>query len=203
VKANHKPTKTPRGKAGWCSAFLNQHAKLTQPAAEHRQQRLSAASRRRSQSRQRSSQSSQTMPTMENARSEQAMHKHYLGPGPYGPMRKPIRQRTSRKVKLMAYYNAGPRAEHLAQNPICTVHCGKCKADQIHHSRGRLGTLLIDRRFFKGVCCGGHAFCEKEKAMARQLGLLCKVGEWNTPPKDAETRRLELLIIDLTTKPVT
>jgi hypothetical protein len=108
-------------------------------------------------------------------------------------------------TKLMKYYNE-LKAEFLAENPRCLFHIQereirpgfRCQATQNHHSRGRVGTLLIDKRFFKGICDCGHHFVGDNPEMAREMGLLCKKGDWNRAPEDAETRRLRNIIKELT-----
>ncbi|MDE2096141.1 MAG: hypothetical protein KGL39_02775 [Patescibacteria group bacterium] len=111
---------------------------------------------------------------------------------------KRARPRSRRMSKLMAYYHHVVKPAYLLDEPWCKVHGRGCRADQVHHTRGRAGTLLIDRRFFAGVCSGGHSYCEEQKSLARADGLLCERGLWNHAPKDAETRRLKLLVIELT-----
>jgi hypothetical protein len=68
------------------------------------------------------------------------------------------------------------------------------KSRDVHHSRGRVGTLLIDTRFWKAVSRKAHDWIGEHPEEARALGLLCQPGEWNTPPNDAETARLRAVI---------
>lgn len=126
------------------------------------------------------------------------INKKYLGPGPYGGQRKQkrIKPRSRKMTKLMVYYNE-LKAKHLLKFPKCEVH-PDFPADQIHHTRGRAGTLLIDVRFFKSVGMSGHCFINDEPNKARAAGLLCAKGDWNKAPEDAETARLKNLIQDLT-----
>lgn len=55
----------------------------------------------------------------------------------------------------------------------------KVKPDQVHHMRGRLGPLLLDQRYWLGVCDEGHRWIDANRAKAREMGWLCKVGDWN------------------------
>lgn len=57
-------------------------------------------------------------------------------------------------------------------------------ASEPHHSRGREGKLLCDTRFWVAVCRPSHIWIDSNREKARELGLLCKVGEFNTQPKD-------------------
>jgi len=108
------------------------------------------------------------------------------------------RRRSRRMSRLMAYYNEVVKPEYLEANPLCAVHYDHHHpADQIHHTHGKAGTLMLDKRFFKGVCAGGHAFIQDEPAAARRAGLLCPRGQWNHAPEDAETRRLRALMRDI------
>ena len=51
-----------------------------------------------------------------------------------------------------------------------------------HHTRGRLGPLLCDTRFWLPVCFEHHRWIHENITAARALGLICQPGEWNTPP---------------------
>jgi len=67
-------------------------------------------------------------------------------------------------------------------------------ATQVHHSRGRDGTLIIDERFFVPVSDAGHDWIQRNPAAARRAGLLCKRGQWGCAPKDAVTDGLKEMI---------
>lgn len=56
-------------------------------------------------------------------------------------------------------------------------------ATDLHHSRGRLGKLLLDTRFWVALCRTCHRWCHDNPAAARKVGLMCKKGLWNTPHK--------------------
>lgn len=96
----------------------------------------------------------------------------------------------------MAYYRTRKEL-FLKAHPMCDWKEEK-RATEIHHVRGRAGTLLLDERFWKALCSTAHDFVHENMAMAREVGLLCQVGEWNTAPDDDATRRLKCLIEDLT-----
>lgn len=85
------------------------------------------------------------------------------------------------------------RKQFLSSQPKCAVRSSD-KSRDIHHSRGRMGTLLIDTRFWKAVSRRAHEWIGQNPVEARSLGLLCQPGEWNNPPKDAETTRLRGII---------
>ena len=85
------------------------------------------------------------------------------------------------------------RRAYLAQNPECVVFRNK-PASQIHHRRGRIGTLLIDQRFWIAVSMEGHEWIHHNPELARADGFTCHFGQWNTAPRDAETERLKKLL---------
>ena len=68
---------------------------------------------------------------------------------------------------------------------------------ELHHTRGRLGTLLIDERFWLGVTPKTHRWIHEHPKDAVQRGLLCKPGEWNRAPRDPETGRLQAILVTL------
>lgn len=77
----------------------------------------------------------------------------------------------------------------LSENNECGV--GKCERDgwvdvatQVHHSRGRLGSLLKAVEFFIPSCASCHAWVHNNPNEARKLNwkgvpVLCERGKWN------------------------
>lgn len=59
------------------------------------------------------------------------------------------------------------------------------KLNEVHHMRGRLGTLLRDQRFWIALSKQGHRWVHEHPAEARRLGFLCQPGEWNVPVPEA------------------
>ena len=57
-------------------------------------------------------------------------------------------------------------------------------ATEIHHCRGRLGRLLCDERFWMSVCTQQHRWIHDNPKEARELGLLCELGQWNSYPEE-------------------
>ena len=112
------------------------------------------------------------------------------------PKRRFMRHRSARKAKLDAFYNAEVAAWIPGRR--CAVFPARA-ATQNHHKRGRLGTLLIDKRFWIGVSMEGHVWIDANRAKAMKLGLLAAKGYWNLAPDDEETRRLKNIICDITT----
>jgi len=100
--------------------------------------------------------------------------------------RKPIRRRSAKMRGLMAEYNVR-KAAYLQKHPWCAVYpwVGKIgrqvrnPATEIHHTRGRAGTLLLDERYWLGVSAAGHDYIHENPQAARAQGYLCQPGEWN------------------------
>lgn len=107
-----------------------------------------------------------------------------------------IKKVSAERAKLNRQYLKA-RREFLIEHPVCwcsSLHdlkTGKLicwsihRATDVHHSRGRAGSLLTDKRFFIAVCRAAHVWIENNLAQARSLGLLCAEGQWNKPVKEA------------------
>jgi len=57
------------------------------------------------------------------------------------------------------------------------------RLNEVHHMRGRAGSLLCDERFWIALSKQGHRWVHENPEKARNMGFLCAKGEWNTPPK--------------------
>jgi hypothetical protein len=66
------------------------------------------------------------------------------------------------------------RDEFFVNNPICMFPNCNSKEIQLHHSRGRIGALLTDVRYFKSLCNAHHSLCELNPLEAQNLGLSYK-----------------------------
>lgn len=80
------------------------------------------------------------------------------------------------------------RADFLIDNPWCAWGLKQnppqhIRATSIHHTRGRLGRLLNDTRFWLAVSNEGHEWIHNHINEARGLGLICQPGQWNCIPK--------------------
>jgi hypothetical protein len=69
------------------------------------------------------------------------------------------------------------------ENRRCCVPGCPRHTDDPHHSRGRVGRLLLDERFWRPVCRRHHDRVKDDPTWARAVGLLPPVGQWNTIPK--------------------
>lgn len=55
------------------------------------------------------------------------------------------------------------------------------RLNEVHHTRGRAGALLLDERYWLAVSKQGHRWIHEHPAQARNMGWLAQPGEWNTP----------------------
>lgn len=56
---------------------------------------------------------------------------------------------------------------------------------EVHHTRGRMGPLLLDERFWIAVSADGHNWIHSHPAAARERGWICGHGKWNQVPKES------------------
>jgi hypothetical protein len=87
------------------------------------------------------------------------------------------------KSHQMRQYSALKKS-FLLRNPWCAVLPLR-PATHIHHTRGRLGSLLTDERYWVPVSVMGHSWIHfhPEQARLRKwmgIPLLCEKGKWNT-----------------------
>jgi len=97
---------------------------------------------------------------------------------------KAIRRRSKKMTKRMVEYHK-LKAQFLKDNPTCVVFpwdgWKQRPATQIHHRHGRLGSLLLDTRFWLAVSQTGHDWIHTHMEQARAYGFLCAKGQWNKP----------------------
>lgn len=98
------------------------------------------------------------------------------------PKLRRVRAVSKRNAKRLREYNK--EAKIWKRGRLCKCfdlygHIHQCT--DVHHQRGKLGPLLMDKRFWIPVCRGLHNWIGAHPAEARKLGLLCHPGEWNKP----------------------
>lgn len=83
----------------------------------------------------------------------------------------------------MAVYRL-EKAKEFESNPTCPVlgivFGVHGPATDVHHVRGKVGKLLIDKRFWLLVSRRGHCWIDSHPDEARALGWLCRKGNWNS-----------------------
>jgi hypothetical protein len=101
---------------------------------------------------------------------------------------KPIRTVSKSKLLVKVLYRNAV-AEFLANLPqekqICPVLLRSVKivcATEVHHTRGRLGKLLLDKRYWLAVSAEGHRWIHDHPDEVRAHGWLCAKGDWNKQP---------------------
>lgn len=70
------------------------------------------------------------------------------------------------------------------ENLLCKFPACQHATDDPHHSRGRANALLNDVRYWIPLCRWHHDWVKQNPVKARDLGMLCQVGFWNSPHHD-------------------
>ncbi len=86
----------------------------------------------------------------------------------------------SRALKLAEY--AKLKRQFFKAHPMCQ-RCLIRPSVDIHHSRGRAGSLLCDTEFWFALCRPCHDDIQVRPHVARVEGYLCAPGLWNVPAK--------------------
>jgi hypothetical protein len=86
--------------------------------------------------------------------------------------KKPMRLQSSKIVKLNAAYSI-LREQYLKHHPHCEAHLPGCaiNACDIHHKKGRVGTLFLDDTEFLAVCRQCHTWIETHPKEAKLLNF--------------------------------
>ena len=90
-----------------------------------------------------------------------------------------LRTVSKEQAKRLRHYKVVRDAYMLAhrgeQCPVAILCLGlKCKVSEVHHRRGRSGSLLCDTRFWMPVSPEGHRFIHDNPARARSYGWLAE-----------------------------
>lgn len=89
------------------------------------------------------------------------------------PDKKPIKKVSNKMLEHLKEYRKR-RDEYFKENPICEFpYCGS-RDITLHHSKGRNGSLLTDKAWFKSLCQKHHMFVEENPNEAQILGLSFK-----------------------------
>ena len=88
-----------------------------------------------------------------------------------------IRARSTKTARRDREYTADAR-EFLAENPECQagpvlLPSAGCTggSEQVHHMAGRVGALMLDRRYWRALCARCHGWVTDHPAEARAAGL--------------------------------
>jgi hypothetical protein len=63
------------------------------------------------------------------------------------------------------------RDEYLATHKVCEHPECSNPSEDLHHAKGRLGSLLTDTRYFKALCRKCHRWVEENPTDAKSMGL--------------------------------
>lgn len=83
---------------------------------------------------------------------------------------KAIPKRSKKSEGILRQYNS-IRNEFLEENPVCMYPGCNSREVTLHHARGRSGSLLTDKRYFKSLCWPHHQHIEQNPDLAKKLGL--------------------------------
>jgi hypothetical protein len=67
------------------------------------------------------------------------------------------------------------RESAIYGHPCCN------RLNEVHHLRGRAGSLLLDERFWMAISKQGHRWVHANMDEARKRGWLCSKGDWGRP----------------------
>ena len=96
--------------------------------------------------------------------------------------RKPIRRVSAKRAVQLKEYKL-KRDVFLTLHDVCAC-CGDDTASDIHHSRGKIGRLLNETKYWFALCRRCHRQVTDNPIWARAKGLLCEKGKWNTCDKE-------------------
>lgn len=66
------------------------------------------------------------------------------------------------------------REKYFKDHPVCEFPGCQSTDITLHHSKGRVGAFLTDKRWFKSLCWKHHKYCEENPIEAQKLGLSYK-----------------------------
>lgn len=112
---------------------------------------------------------------------------------PIAPKRKRIAVRSKRKRKEDAIYNARV-AQWKLEHPVCCFPGCLSNTKDCHHTRGKVGTLLMDEQWWAPLCRHHHDWVDRNRTEARNIcvrvahdrviSLLPEYGGFNSQPRN-------------------
>lgn len=84
-------------------------------------------------------------------------------------IKKPMNKVSDKQSKRIAEY-VKVKDDYLRLNPWCEMHGKPCKACDIHHAKGKIGSLLTETKFFVGVCRPAHNWIHDNPTLALRDG---------------------------------
>jgi len=108
------------------------------------------------------------------------------------------------RIRRMSPERAAQNAQYLKQRRAYLKAHRECEthnrvfpgetvqiARDIHHTHGRIGSLLLDESKWFAVCRNCHHWIGSFVKRARELGLIAPVGQWNKTARTNHLRREE------------
>lgn len=93
---------------------------------------------------------------------------------PEKPKKQPksIPKVSEKQIERLAKYRK-VRDQFMKEHQNCQARLQGCtiKATDCHHSRGKVGDLLTDKRYFKALCMSCHNYVETHPVTAKEMGL--------------------------------
>jgi hypothetical protein len=83
---------------------------------------------------------------------------------------KPIKRVADKRAKKNIIYEKNKK-EYFLKHPNCEFPGCQSEDISLHHSKGKIGKLLTDIRYFKSLCWPHHFWCELHPKEAKELGL--------------------------------
>lgn len=99
----------------------------------------------------------------------------------------PLRKASPKRAEELALYRQ-ERDVWLAEHPVCSILLAlygcTYHTQELHHFRGRNGSLLRDKRFWMPVCKACHAYLHAHPTFARESGYLASATDFNRSQKE-------------------
>jgi hypothetical protein len=108
-------------------------------------------------------------------------------------VRLPKKVAKARREALRKYFGLSREFLSQPENRGCKICAARIasgenmavnRSTEIHHTRGRIGKLLTDTRFWLASCFYCREFPHSNPARARAMGLLAHPRDWNVSPVD-------------------
>lgn len=109
----------------------------------------------------------------EEKKKKRAEMNAFLGVPPKEPKKpKPIAKVSEKQIERLAKYRK-VRDQFMKEHPNCQARLQGCtiKATDCHHSRGKVGDLLTDKRYFKALCRSCHNYIETHPSQSKEMGF--------------------------------
>lgn len=88
------------------------------------------------------------------------------------PSRSTAKPVSKKQAKALREYSKISKA-FLAEHEMCEIQSPECtgKAECVHHSRGKVGALLMEEKYFMAACFRCNGYIEEHDSWARNNGF--------------------------------